>query len=404
MMTGQIGRRTMLAGLGALAAAPARAAEPALRYGVLTDMNGVFSDGTGPGSVAAARIAIEELGSTVLGGAIDLVVADHQNKPDIGAAIARDWYDRGGVDVILDVPVSSIAIAIANIAHEKNKMFITSGAGSAELSGKYCSPNFIQWTYTTYALANVAGKAMIERGGDTWFFIVADYVFGQQLERDATAVVQKAGGKVVGRAPHPIGTTDFSAALLQAKASGAKVIALANSGQDAQTAIKQAAEFGMMGGDQKFVALLIDVADIQAVGLPVAHGLLATAGFYWNRDDGTRNLASRFAAKMGGKMPGMIQAGVYSSALEYTRAVAKAGSKDPATVLKVLRGMDIEDDFARHGRLRADNLMTHDMYLAEVKTPQQSTNPRDVYTILGTVSGEDAAPPLATSVCPMLKS
>lgn len=403
-MTGQIGRRTMLAGLGALAAAPARAAEPALRYGVLTDMNGVFSDGTGPGSVAAARIAIEELGSTVLGGAIDLVVADHQNKPDIGAAIARDWYDRGGVDVILDVPVSSIAIAIANIAHEKNKMFITSGAGSAELSGKYCSPNFIQWTYTTYALANVAGKAMIERGGDTWFFIVADYVFGQQLERDATAVVQKAGGKVVGRAPHPIGTTDFSAALLQAKASGAKVIALANSGQDAQTAIKQAAEFGMMGGDQRFVALLIDVADIQAVGLPVAHGLLATAGFYWNRDDGTRNLASRFAAKMGGKMPGMIQAGVYSSALEYSRAVAKAGSKDPATVLKVLRGMDIEDDFARHGRLRADNLMTHDMYLAEVKTPQQSTNPRDVYTILGTVNGEDAAPPLATSVCPMLKS
>lgn len=404
MTTGAIGRRTVLAGIGALATMPARAAEPALRFGVLTDMNGVFSDGTGPGSVAAARIAIEELGGTVLGGAIDLVVADHQNKPDIGAAIARDWYDRGGVDVILDVPVSSIAIAIANIAHEKNKMFITSGAGSAELSGKYCSPNFIQWTYTTYALANVAGKAMIERGGDTWFFIVADYVFGQQLERDATAVVQKAGGKVVGRAPHPIGTADFSAALLQAKASGAKVIALANSGQDAQTAIKQAAEFGMMGGDQKFVGLLVDVADIQAIGLSVAHGLLATAGFYWNMDDRTRNLASRFAAKMDGRVPGMIQAGVYSSTLQYTRAVAKAGSKDPASVLKVLRGMDIEDDFARHGRLRADNLMTHDMYLAEVKTPQQSTKPQDVYTILSTVSGEDAAPPLATSACPMLKS
>ena len=401
-----IGRRGVLAGIGAVAALPrrARAAEPALRLGVLTDMNGVFSDGTGAGSVAAARIAVEELGGTVLGRPIDLVVADHQNKPDIGAAIARDWFDRGGVDAILDVPVSSIAIAIGNIAREKNKMFITSGGGSAELSGKYCSPNFIQWTYTTYALANVAGRAMLERGGDTWFFIVADYVFGQQLERDATAVVQKGGGKVVGRAPHPIGTTDFSAALLEAKASGAKVIALANSGQDAQTAIKQAGEFGMLGGDQKLVALLIDVPDIQAIGLPVAHGLLATAGFYWNMDDGTRNLAKRFAARMNGRVPGMIQAGVYSSALQYTRAVAKAGSKDPAAVLKVLHAADIEDDFAHHGRLRADNLMVHDMYLAQVKAPDKSAQPADVYDILGTVSGQDAATPLSASACPMLRT
>ena len=400
-------RRSVLAGLAAAALLPtrrARAAEPALRYGVLTDMSGVFSDGTGAGSVAAARLAIEELGGTVLGGPIDLIVADHQNKPDVGAAIARDWYDRGGVDVILDVPVSSICIAVQSIAHERNKMFITSGGGSAELTGKYCNPNFIQWTYTTYALANVAGKAMLERGGDTWFFIVADYVFGQQLERDTIAVVQNGGGKVLGRAPHPIGTTDFSAALLAAKDSGAKVIALANSGQDAQTAIKQAGEFGMLGGSQKFVSLLIDVADIQAVGLDVAHGLIATAGFYWNRDDRTRELASRYAAKMGGRVPGMIQAGVYSSALNYTKAVAAAGTKDPAAVVKILRATDIEDAFARHGRLRPDNLMVHEMYLAQVKSPDQSTKPADVYTILGTVDGADTAQPLATSACPMLKA
>ena len=402
----QLARRSVLASLAAAALLPrrARAAEPALRYGVLTDMSGVFSDGTGPGSVAAARIAIEELGGSVLGGPIDLIVADHQNKPDVGAAIARDWFDRGGVDVILDVPVSSICIAVQSIARERNKMFITSGGGSAELSGKYCNPNFIQWTYTTYALANVAGKAMLQRGGDTWFFIVADYVFGQQLERDTVAVVQAGGGRVLGRAPHPIGTTDFSAALLAAKESGAKVIALANSGQDAQTAIKQAGEFGMLGSNQKFVSLLIDVSDIRAVGLDVAHGLIATAGFYWNMDDRSRGLAARFAAKMNGRVPGMIQAGVYSSVLNYTRAVASAGTKDPAAVLKVLHAADIDDAFARHGKLRANNLVIHDMYLAQVKSPDKSTGPSDVYDILGTVSGTDAAPPLATSACPMLKA
>ncbi len=400
----ELGRRGLLAGAAA-ASLPrrARAAEPALRYGVLTDMSGTFADGTGPGSVAAARLAIEDIGGA-LGAPVELVFADHQNKPDVGAAIARDWFDRGGVDVILDCPVSSICIAVQSIAREKNKMFITSGGGSAELSGKYCSPNFIQWTYTTYALANVAGKAMLQRGGDTWFFITADYVFGQQLERDTTAVVLKGGGTVLGRAPHPIGNADFSAALLQAKESGAKVIGLANSGADAQTAIKQAGEFGMLGGEQKFVSLLIDVPDVRAIGLPVAHGLIATAGFYWNLDDKSRELGRRFGAKMSGRVPGMIQAGVYSSALQYARAVAKAGSKDPAAVVKVLHAEPIEDDFARNGKLRADNLMVHDMYLAEVKEAEQSTGPNDVYNILGTVGGEDTAQPLATSACPMLKS
>jgi branched-chain amino acid transport system substrate-binding protein len=398
-------RRSFLSGLGAATLMPrlARAApETGLKFGVLTDMSGIFADGTGRGSVTGAQMAVADSGGKVLGKPIEVIFGDHQNKPDVGANIAREWYDQQGVDVILDVPVSSIGIAVQNVARERNKMFITSAGGSADLSGKFCSPNFIQWTYTTYALANVAGKAMLDRGGDTWFFIVADYAFGQALERDVTEVVVKNGGKVLGRAPHPINTMDFSSALLKAKDSGAKVVALANSGGDAQTAIKQAAEFGMLAGNQKFVSLLIDVPDIRSIGLPLAQGLLATSGFYWNFDDRTREFSKRFAAKMGGRTPGMMQAGVYSAALNYIRAVAAAESKDPAAVVKQLRGMKFDDPFARNGTLRADNLMVHDMYLAQVKKPADSTDPADVYNILATVPGAEAFPRLEDSACPML--
>jgi branched-chain amino acid transport system substrate-binding protein len=399
-------RRHFLAGIGATLAAPSilRAApEQGVKFGVLTDMSGIFSDGTGKGSVTGAQLAVEEFGRNLLGKHVEVIFGDHQNKPDIGANIAREWYDRQGVDVILDVPVSSIGIAIQTIAREKNKMFITSAGGSADLSGKFCSPNFIQWTYTTYALAHVAGKAMIDRGGDTWFFIVADYAFGQALERDVTEVVVKNGGKVLGRAPHPINTMDFSSALLKAKESGAKVIALANSGGDAQTVIKQAEEFGFRSGNQKFVSLLIDVSDIRSIGLPNAQGLLATSGFYWNMDERTRDFSKRFMAKMD-RTPGMMQAGVYSAALNYMKAIDAIGTKEPAAVVKELRTRTFDDAFARNGTLRADNLMVHDMYLAQVKKPTESKNPSDVYDILATVPGNDAFPSLKDSACPMVAS
>jgi branched-chain amino acid transport system substrate-binding protein len=398
-------RRHFIGALGATVAAPsivrADAPERPFKFGVLTDMNGIFSDATGRGSLIAAQMAVEEFGGEVLGRPIKVISGDHQNKPDIGASIAREWYDVGGVDVILDVPVSSIGIAIQKIATDKNKMFITSAGGSVDLSGKFCTPNFIQWTYNTFALANVAGKGMVQRGGDSWFFIVADYAFGRALEKDVTDVVTKTGGKILGRAPHPINTTDFSSSLLKAKESGAKVIALANSGGDMQTAIKQAAEFAMLNSNQKFVALLIDFSDVKAIGLPLAQGLLATSGFYWNMDERTRDFARRFEAEAG-KKPGMMHAGVYSSAINYLKAISAAGDAEPASVVKQLRLMKIDDAFARNGRLRADNLMVHDMYLAQVKKPSESSGPDDVYSILATVPGDEAFTPLDQSACPMV--
>jgi branched-chain amino acid transport system substrate-binding protein len=402
-------RRTFLAGLGAtglgaqvFSPAIVRAAgDTALKIGVLTDMNGLFADNSGKGSVAAAQLAIEECGGSVLGKPIELISADHQNKPDVGGNIARQWYDQDGVDVILDVPVSSVCIAVQNFARDRNKMFITSAGGSADLSGKLCSPNFIQWTYTTYALANVAGKALLQRGADTWFFVVADYVFGRALERDVTEVVTKGGGKSLGHAPHPINTADFSSVLLTAKSSGAKVIALANAGADTQNGIKQAEEFGLISGGQQMIALLIDVNDIRSVGLKSAQGLLATIGFYWNMDDRSREFSKRYAARTG-KPPSMMQAGVYSSALNYIKSVQAASTKDPAAVVKDLQGRTFNDAFARNGKLRGDNLMVHDMYLAEVKKPGEVSDPSDVFTILATVQAEDAFPPLSSSACPMV--
>jgi branched-chain amino acid transport system substrate-binding protein len=366
-------------------------------------MTGLFADNGGAGSVAAAQLAIDECGGKALGKPIQLISADHLNKPDVGGNIARQWYDQEGVDVILDVPVSSVCIAVQTFAKERNKMFITSAGGSADLSGKFCSPNFIQWTYNTYALANVGGKALLKQGNDTWFFIAADYAFGHALERDVTEVVTKGGGKSLGHALHPINTADFSSQLLTAKSSGAKVIAVANAGSDTQNVIKQAEEFGLLSGGQKMIALLIDVNDIRSVGLKSAQGLLVTSGFYWNMDDRTREFAKRYAAKMG-KPPSMMQAGVYSSTLNYIKSVEAANTKDPATVMKDLQGRTFNDAFLRNGKLRPDNLMVHDMYLAEVKKQSEVSDPYDVFKILATVTSEEAFSPLSASACPMVMS
>ena len=402
-------RRIFLAGLGttgliASIASPAvvrAAGGKALKFGVLTDMTGAFADSSGKGSVIAAQLAIEECGGQVLGRPIHLISADHQSKPDIGGNIAREWYAERDVDVILDVPGSSICMAVQNVARHRNKMFITSSGGAADLSGRLCSPNFIQWTYTTYALANVAAKAMLRRGGDSWFFIVTDYAFGHALERDVTGVIEKGGGKSLGRALCPSNTMDFSSHLLSAKASGAKVIALANAGNDTQNSIKQAEEFGLLNGDQKMIALLIDVNDVVSVGLERAHGLLATIGFYWNMDERTREFSKRYSARMG-RPPSMMQAGVYSSALSYIRSVQSANTNDPAAVVKNLQSKTFDDAFSRNGRLRADNLMVHDMYLAEAKKPHEINDPADVFRILATVPGNEAFPPIASSDCPMV--
>ncbi|MGM4902761.1 ABC transporter substrate-binding protein [Tardiphaga sp. 866_E4_N2_1] len=402
-------RRTFLASLGATGlcgavSSPAivrGSGDAPLKFGVLTDMNGSFADSSGAGSVLAAQMAIEECGGSALGRPVQLVFADHQNKPDLGGNIAREWYDQNGVDVILDVPVSSVCMVVQTFARDRNKMFITSSGGSADLSGRLCSPNFIQWTYTTYALANVAAKAMLRRSGDRWFFIVADYAFGRALERDVTDVIIKEGGRSLGHALYPSNTMDFSSHLLQAKASGANTIALANAGYDTQNAIKQAHEFGLLGGNQKLIALLIDVNDIVSVGLPHAQGLLATIGFYWDMDQRAREFSGRYAAKMG-KPPSMMQAGVYSATMHYMRSVQSQSTKAPEEVVNDLRGRRLDDAFARNGRLRADNLMVHDMYLAEVKHPGQSTRRHDVFNVLATVAADDAFPSLERSACPML--
>ncbi len=404
-------RRSVLAGAGALAAAgltgglqPARAAtgisDDVVKLGVLTDMSGMYSDGTGPGSVLCAHLAAEEFNNTVAGKPIQVIQGDHQNKPDVGGELARRWYDTEQVDVILDVPVSSIALQVQQIAKERNRVFLNSAAGATVLIGKACSPTAAQWTYNTYALAHAAATALLKRGGTTWFFIAADYVFGASLVADATSVVEQGGGKILGAVKHPMGTTDFSSYLLQAQASGAKVVAFANSGDDARAAIKQAAEFGLGASGQQVVGLNTAITDIHAIGLPVAKGLLVAEGFYWNRDDKTRAFAARFMEKMK-RPPTMIQAGVYSAALNYLRAIQATGTDEAMAVMAQLRAMDIEDAFARNGKLRIDGLMVHDMALMQVKTPEESKGEWDLYNVLGTIPGAEAFP-LLNPECPLV--
>ncbi len=397
--------KTLLAAtaLGALMAAPALAQQITVKAGVLNDRSGIYADLSGEGSVIAARLAVEDFKAAEKGIKVEIVSADHQNKPDVGSTIARQWYDQDGVDLILDVPTSSVALAVSQITKEKNKIHINSGAGTSDLTGKACSPNTVHWTYDTYALAQGTGGAMVKAGGDSWFFLTADYAFGHALERDTSAVVTKAGGKVLGAVRTPFPGTDFSSFLLQAQASKAKVIGLANAGGDLTNSVKQASEFGITQGGQKLAGLLTFASDVHALGLQAAQGLVLTESFYWDRDDGTRAWSERFAKLNGGKKPTMVQAGVYSGLLHYLKAVEAAKSKDAAVVMAKMKEMPTDDPLFGKGSIRVNGRKMHSMYLYEVKKPSESKGPWDYYKQIAVLTGEEAFQPLAETGCSLVK-
>jgi branched-chain amino acid transport system substrate-binding protein len=395
--------RYVLSALAIMAMAGAAQAQTSVKLGVLNDRSGVYSDLTGEGSVIAARMAAEDFKAAEKGIKVDIVAADHQNKPDIGASIARQWYDQEGVDVILDVPTSSVALAINGIAREKNKILINSGGGTSDLTGSQCSPNTVHWTYDTWALANGTGGAMVKRGGDTWFFVTADYAFGHALERDTSALVTKAGGKIVGTVRHPFPGQDFASFLLQAQSSGAKVIGLANAGGDFTNTMKQAAEFGIVQGGQSLAGLLVFITDVHSLGLQVAQGLVMTEAFYWDQNDQTRAWSKRFAERNGGKMPTMVHAGVYAGALHYLKAVEALKGKDTAQVMAKMKEMPTDDPLFGKGTIRQDGRKIHDMYLFEVKKPAESKGPWDLYKQLATIPADQAFRPLNEGGCPLVK-
>jgi branched-chain amino acid transport system substrate-binding protein len=395
--------RYVLSALVAIAMTGAAQAQTSVKLGVLNDRSGVYSDLTGEGSVIAARMAAEDFKASEKGVKVEIVAADHQNKPDIGASIARQWYDQEGVDVILDVPTSSVALAVNGIAREKNKILINSGGGTSDLTGSQCSPNTVHWTYDTWALANGTGGAMVKRGGDTWFFVTADYAFGHALERDTAALVTKAGGKIVGTVRHPFPGQDFASFLLQAQSSGAKVIGLANAGGDFTNTMKQAAEFGIVQGGQSLAGLLVFITDVHSLGLQVAQGLVMTEAFYWDQNDQTRAWSKRFAEKNGGKMPTMVHAGVYAGALHYLKAVEALKGKDTAKVMAKMKEMPTDDPLFGKGTIRQDGRKIHDMYLFEVKKPSESKGPWDLYKQLATIPADQAFRPLNEGGCPLVK-
>jgi branched-chain amino acid transport system substrate-binding protein len=386
---------------GAAAPALAQISDDVVKLGVLTDMTGLYSDATGKGSQLAAQMAVDDFGGKVRGKPVEVIGADHQNKPDVGAAIARSWFDKDKVDVILDVPTSSVALAVAQITRDKNKLLLISGGGSSELSNGACSPNTIQWTYDTYGQSNVAARALVARGEKSWFFLTADYAFGQAFERDASAIVRKLGGTVVGSVRHPLNTADFSSFLLRAQASNSQVVALANAGGDTSNAIKQAGEFGLSKG-QKLLALLIEVTDVHSIGLQEGQGLILADSWYWDQDAETRAFSKRYYAKMG-MMPTMIHAGVYSSVLQYLKAVDATGTDDSKTVIAKMTATPVNDMFAKNGLIRDDGRMVHDMYLRQVKTPAESKGEWDLLKTLATIPGDQAFRPLAESDCPLIK-
>jgi branched-chain amino acid transport system substrate-binding protein len=396
--------RTLLAttAFAALVSAPALA-QVSVKIGVMNDRSGLYADLTGEGSAVAARLAVEDFKAAEKGIKVEIVSADHQNKPDVGSNIARQWYDTDNVDVITDVPTSSVALAINQITRDKNKIFLNSGAASSDLTNKACSPNTVHWTYDTYALANGTGGAMVKAGGDSWYFLTADYAFGHALERDTAAVVTKSGGKVLGAVRTPFPGTDFSSFLLQAQASKAKVIGLANAGGDTINSIKQAGEFGITQGGQKLAGLLVFINDVHALGLQTAQGLVLTESFYWDRDEGTRAWSARFAKAHNGSMPSMVQAGVYGAVLHYLKAVAELKSKDPAAVMAKMKEMPTDDTLFGKGTIRADGRKMHPMYLYEVKKPAESKAKWDYYKQLAVLPAETAFRPLSESECPLVK-
>ena len=387
------------------AAAPATpAGGNKIVIGVLTDMSGLYADLAGQGSVVAAQLAVDEMGGQVGGVAVEVISADHQNKPDVGSNIAREWYDTKGVDVIVDTPTSSVALAVSELTREKNKVFLASGPGSSDLTGKSCSPNTIHWTYDTWALANATGREVVKSGGDSWFFLTADYAFGAALERDVSKVVQDSGGKLLGGVKHPLGASDFSSFLLQAQGSKAKIVGLANAGGDTINAIKQAAEFGIVSKGQKMAGLLVFITDVKALGLDTAHGLILSESFYWDRDDQTRAFAQKFAAKHGGAMPTMVQAGVYSSVLHYLKARKELASEDDGKALVAkMASMPTEDPAFGKGSIDANGRKRHAMYVYEVKTPAESKGAWDFYKLIREVPAEQAFRAVADSGCALVK-
>jgi branched-chain amino acid transport system substrate-binding protein len=377
--------------------------KPPFKLGYILDMSGLYADITGPGSETAAKMAAEDFGGEVLGRKIQIVAADHLNKADNAANIARDMLDNQGVEAILDVAASATALAAGEIAKARNKIILFAGPGSIRLSNEACGPYTVHYVFDTFAQANVTGLATVKQGLDTWFFITADYAFGQDLEKDTAAVILKSGGKVLGSVKHPLNSSDFSSYLLQAQSSGAKVIGLANAGGDTITAIKQAAEFGLTRkGGQKLSPLLAFISDIDSVGLETAQGLILAEAFYWDLNDETRAFSKRFMERTK-RVPTSAQAGVYSSTLHYLKAVKAAGTPDAAPVMKLMKDTPINDMFAKNGKIREDGRMVHDMYLFEVKKPSESKGRWDDYKLIATVPGEEAFQPLAASRCPLVK-
>ncbi|RUM06362.1 ABC transporter substrate-binding protein [Rhizobium chutanense] len=373
-----------------------------VKIGILNDQSGVYADFGGKSSVEAAKMAVEDFGGKVLGVPVEIVDADHQNKPDIASNIARQWYDTEQVDAIMELTTSSVALAVQAIAKEKKKIDIVTGAATTDLTGKACSPYGFHWAYDTHALAVGTGGALVKQGGDSWFFLTADYAFGYSLEQQTSDYVKASGGKVVGAVRHPLSTQDFSSFLLQAQSSGAKVIGLANAGLDTSNAIKQAAEFGITQGGQHLAALLFTLAEVHGLGLEAAQGLTLTEGFYWNRDDESRAFAKKFFARTG-KMPNMVHTGTYSAVTQYLKAVQKAGTDETDAVAKLLHEMPVDDVFGRGGTVGANGRMIHDMYLLQVKKPADSKEPWDYFNVLATIPGKEAYIDPAKSGCDLVK-
>lgn len=390
-----------LAAILATAGAPAFA-EP-IRLGVLTDMSGMNYDLSGQGSVVAAQMAVEDFGGKLLGEDVEVIVGDHQNKPDIGAGIVRRWIDENNVKAVLDMPTSSVALAALEITRQADIATLFSTASSSDITGKFCSPSAAQWTYNTYALANGTGRALTEQGGKKWFFLTSDYAFGHALERDTGNAVIAAGGSVVGAVRHPRETADFSSYLLQAQASGADVIGLANSALDTVNSLKQAKEFGITDGGQRLASLLMFLTDVKGIGLEAAQGLTLTSAFYWDMDDQTREWSARFGKRMNGKMPTMVHAGVYSSVMNFLKAAEASKSLSGTEIMNQMRKMDLNDFFARNAKLREDGQLIHDMYLFEVKTPAESKGEWDLYKLVRTIPGKEAFQTLDKSECVLVK-
>ncbi len=389
-------------GLGATGA-QAQISDGVIKIGVMNDMSGLYADVAGPGSVAAAKMAVEDFGAEKKGMKVEIVSADHQNKPDVGSTIARTWYDADKVDAIFDVPTSSVALAISQITKDKGKAFINSGAATSDLTGKACSANTVHWTYDTWMLANGTGSAIVKTGGDTWFFMTADYAFGHALERDTEAVVLKNGGKVLGKVRTPFPGTDFSSFLLQAQSSKAKIIGLANAGGDTINSIKQASEFGITKSGQNLAGMLVFISDIHSLGLNTAQGLIFTTTFYWDLNDQTRAFAKRMAEANNGKYPTMVQAGVYASVLHYLKAVEAAKTDDGTKVVAKMKELPTDDPLFGKGSIRADGRALHPAYLVEVKKPAESKGAYDYLKVRTTIPADQAFRPLADGGCPLVK-